>query len=71
MSENFSSEWISETGNLDAVLTLCYKNLHLMSWFLEVKSNNRKLTKKEMAQQLDYSVSKIKRYMDRMKRSSL
>ena len=47
MNNIFSLEQISKTGNLDANLILRQYKLDLMSRFMEMKSNNPKLTQKE------------------------
>ena len=62
MNNTFSLEQISKTGNLDANLILRQYKLDLMSRFMEMKSNNPKLTQKQIAKGLGYSDSTLKRY---------
>ena len=62
MNNTFSSQKISQTANLDGKLILRYYELELMASFLGIKSMNPTLTQKEIAKELGYSVSSLKRY---------
>ena len=55
-------EHISRNGNLDNNLILRQYKLDLMCRFLETKSNNPKLTQKEIAKQIGFSDSTLSRY---------
>ena len=48
MNNTFSLEQISKTGNLDANLILRQYKLDIMARFMETKSNNPKLTQKQI-----------------------
>ena len=62
MNNTFSLEQISKTGELNANLILRQYKLDLMARFMEKKSNNPKLTQKEIAKELGYSSSTLQRY---------
>ena len=67
MNNTFSLEQISKTGNLDANLILRQYKLDIMAKFMETKSNNPKLTQKQIAKSLGYSDSTVKRYRNDIK----
>ena len=58
----YSLEQISKTGNLDSDLILRHYKLDLMNKFIEIKSNNPKLTQKGIAKQIGYSDSTLSKY---------
>ena len=70
MNNTFSLEQISKTGNLDANLILRQYKLDIMARFMETKSNNPKLTQKQIAKSLGYSDSTVKRYRNDIKMAS-
>ena len=49
MFNTFSSQQVSQTGNLDSNLILRQYKLDLMNMFKELKSLNPRLTQKEIA----------------------
>ena len=70
MNNTFSLKQISKTGNLDANLILRQYKLDIMARFMETKSNNPKLTQKQIAKSLGYSDSTVKRYRNDIKMAS-
>ena len=60
-SDLVSPDQISETGNLDVDLIKRQYNLDLVCRFMEIKSHNPKITQKQVAQHIAFSVSTIKR----------
>ena len=66
MDNTYSLEQISKTRCLDAGLILRRYELDLTSRFVEIKSNNPKLTQKQIALQLGFLDSTIERYRDQM-----
>ena len=58
----YSLEQISRTGNLDINLILRQYKLDLMCKFMDIKSNNPKLTQKQIAKQIGSSDSNLSRY---------
>ena len=59
---NSSLQQINQTGNLDSNLSLRqYKN-DLMARFMERKAMNLRITQKEIAKELGYSISSLQRY---------
>ena len=68
MNDTFSLEQISKTGNLDANLLLRQYKLELMSRFVEIKSITPKLTQKQIAKELGFSYSTLKRYRNDIKK---
>ena len=59
---SFSLEQLSKTGSLVANLILRQYNLDLMSRFIDIKSDNPKLTGKQTANELGCSDSTLKLY---------
>ena len=70
MNNTFSLEQISRTGNLDANLILLQHKLDLMARFMEMKSVNPKIKRKEIARELGYSSSTLQRYGQDIKKQS-
>ena len=70
MNNTFSLEQISKTGNLDANLILRQYKLDIMARFMEMKSNNPKLTQKQICKELGFSDSTVKRYRNDIKMPS-
>ena len=70
MNNTFSLEQISKTGNLDANLILRQYKLDIMARFMEMKSNNPKLTQKQICKELGFSDSTVKRYRNDIKMAS-
>ena len=61
MKNSFSLQQRSKTGNLDPNLISQY-TLNLMAKFMQIKFENPKLKQSEIADQLNYSSSTLKRY---------
>ena len=64
MNKAFSLEQISKTRNLDINLILRQNNLDLMPRVVENRSNNPKLTHKQIAKKLGYTDCTIRSYRD-------
>ena len=62
MNNTSSSEQLSETGNLDAILLLSQKKLDLKSGLMEIKSVNPKFRQNQLAREVGYSISPLQRY---------
>ena len=58
----FSSQQISQTGNLDCSLITRLCKLDLMAKFMEIKSINRKLKQSQRAKDLGCSSSTLEQY---------
>ena len=62
MSNSFSLQQISTTGNLDSNLISRQYKLNLLDKFKQVKTENPKLKQSEIQDQLGYSSSTLQRY---------
>ena len=62
MNNTFTSQQISQTGNLDFNLIMRRYNFHLIARFGEINSMKPKLTQKETAKELGYSTSSLQCY---------
>ena len=62
MNNTFSSQQISQTGNLGSNLITRQYKLDLMARFMEIKAMNPRLTQKGIAKELGYSTSSLQRY---------
>ena len=62
MNNSFSLEQISKTGNLDSNLLSFQYKLNLMAKFMQIKFENQKMRQCEIADQLGYSSSTLKRH---------
>ena len=62
MNNTFSLEQLCETFNLDSKLILRQYKLHLMATFMEIKAMNPRITQKETAKELGYSISSLQRH---------
>ena len=62
MNITFSSKQMYKTGNLDAKLISHQYKSDLMARFVEINSVNPKLTQKEIAKQLGYSIFSSQRH---------
>ena len=62
MNKSFSLQQISRTGNLDSNLISRQYKLNLMADFMRVKYENPKMKQSEIANQLSYSTSTLRRY---------
>ena len=62
MSNSFSSQQLSRTGNFDSNLICRQNKLNLMAVFTRIKYENLKLKQSEIANQLSYSSSTLQRY---------
>ena len=67
MKNTFSLEQINGTGNLHANLTLRQHKLNLLAHFLEIKSINPKLKRKEKAKEFVHSSSNLQRFRNDIK----
>ena len=64
MSKNFNIDQLNKSEKIDPnSINRLYK-LNIMCKFMEIKSNNPKLTQKEVSKQLGFSDNSIKRYRD-------
>ena len=64
MSNNFTIDQLAKSESLDPnSINRLYK-LNLMCKFMEIKTNDPKLTQKQISNQLGFSDSTIKRYRD-------
>ena len=70
MNNTFSLEKISRTVNLDANLIPRQQNLDLIARFMESKSINPKMKRKEIAKELGYSSSILQRHRNDIKMQS-
>ena len=62
MNNNFPLQQISKTVNLDSNLRSRQYKVNLMAKFMKIQFKNPKLTQSEIANQLSYSSSTLKRY---------
>ena len=60
--KHFSLQQISKEGNLDSNLKSRQQKLYLKAKFMQIKFENPKLKQSEIANQLGYSSSTLKRY---------
>ena len=67
MKYTFSLEQRSRTGNLDAKFILRQHKLDLMARFMETKSVNPKMKRKEIARELGFSSSTLQPYRQDIK----
>ena len=64
MSSNFTIDQLTESETLDPNSIYRIYKLNIMCKFMENKSNNPKLTQKEISKQLGFSDNTIKQYRD-------
>ena len=62
MNNTFSLQQRSETGNLDSKLISRQYKLNFLCKFMQMKSNEPRITQKQICNQLGFSDSTIKRY---------
>ena len=62
MNNTFSSEQISETGDLKADLVMRQYKLNKMAKFMEIRSVHPELKQSEIAKELKISSSTLQRY---------
>ena len=67
MNNTFSSQQISQTGNLDANLLLRQHKLNLMARFMQHKSVSPKEKQTEIARDIGYSSSTLQRFRQGLK----
>ena len=64
MSNNFTIDMAIKSENLSSIAILRFYKQNMMLRVLELKSNEPRLTQKQICNQLCYSDSTIKRYRD-------
>ena len=64
MSNKFTKDHLAKSKTLDPISINRFYRLNSMCKFMGIKSNELKLTEKEIFEQLGYSDSTIKRYRD-------
>ena len=62
MNNSFSSQKISETGNLDSSLISRQIKINIMAKFMQTKFEKQKLKQSEVADELGYSSRNLQRY---------
>ena len=62
MNNSFSLQQITKTGNLASSLTSRQYTQNLIAKFMQIKFENPKLKKSEIADQLNYSSSTLQKF---------